>query len=105
MQDLTVAELKQRLDAGAKPAIVDVREPWEIKIAALDGALAIPMNQIPAQLGAIPKDRDVVVMCHHGVRSRYVGQFLAQQGFARVFNLKGGIDAWAREIDPAMAKY
>lgn len=105
MQDLSVGELKQRLDAGPAPVIVDVREPWEIKIAALDGALAIPMSQIPAQLAAIPKDRDIVVMCHHGVRSRYVGQFLAQQGYTRLFNLSGGIDAWAREIDPAMAKY
>lgn len=105
MQNLTVAELKQRLDAGAKPVIVDVREPWELRIAALDGALAIPMNQIPVQLAAIPKDCDVVLMCHHGVRSRYIGQFLAQQGFERLFNLQGGIDAWAREIDPAMAKY
>lgn len=105
MQDLSVAELKQRLDAGAKPVIVDVREPWEVRLAALDGALTIPMNQIPAQLAAIPKDRDVVVVCHHGVRSRYVGQFLAQQGYTRLFNLRGGIDAWAREIDPAMATY
>ena len=105
MQNLTVTELKQRLDAGVKPLIVDVREPWELRIAALDGALAIPMNQIPVQLAAIPKDRDVVLMCHHGVRSRYIGQFLAQQGFERLFNLQGGIDAWAREIDPSMAKY
>lgn len=106
MNHLTPAELKTRLSAGDSPPIIlDVREPWEVKICALPQATHIPMAQIPSRLAELDRERDIVVMCHHGIRSQHVAHFLAGQGFGRLFNLRGGIDAWAKEVDPKMAKY
>lgn len=106
MQQLTPAQLKARLESTApKPLILDVREPWELQVCALPGARHIPMGQIPARTKELDKDQDIVVMCHHGMRSQQVAYFLANQGFRKLYNLAGGIDAWARDVDPAMAKY
>lgn len=106
MQQLTVTELKARLDEGERaPIILDIREPWELGVCRLEPCLAIPMGQVPARLGELDPDSDIAVLCHHGVRSRHVTGFLLRQGYSRVFNVLGGIDAWAREVDPAMATY
>jgi adenylyltransferase/sulfurtransferase len=101
---MSVKELKQRIDAGDAPFILDVREPFEYQIANL-GARLIPMNEVPARLDEIPRDREVVVQCKSGGRSQRVAEFLAQSGYTRVANLSGGILAWASEIDPTMQKY
>ncbi len=105
IQQLTPAELKARLDQGEKLTILDVREPWEVAICALPGARHVPMREIQAQAGTLPRDTDLVVLCHHGVRSQYVASFLERLGFERLHNLAGGIDAWAKDVEPAMAKY
>ncbi|HEX9627783.1 MAG TPA: rhodanese-like domain-containing protein [Acidiferrobacterales bacterium] len=105
MRQITVSELKDRLDAGDSPLLLDVREPWELRVCALPGALHIPMRQVPARLGELDPDREIVVVCHHGVRSYQVVRFMEQQGFTNAINLAGGVDAWAREVDPEMAKY
>jgi rhodanese-related sulfurtransferase len=106
IRQLTVRELKQRLDQGTNNfTLLDVREPWECNICALPGATAIPMREIPARAAELPKDREIVVLCHHGVRSQRVASFLAGVGFTQLNNLEGGIDAWAREIDPKMPTY
>jgi len=97
-------ELKLRIDAGEPAYILDVREPWEYEIAQIGGKL-IPMNEIPKRLAEIDRDREIIVQCHHGVRSQRVAEFLKQSGFPRVVNLVGGIDAWSREVDPAVPKY
>lgn len=102
---LTPAQLKQRFDEGETPVILDVREPWEVAVCALPRARHIPMREIPAQAGTLPRDADVVVVCHHGVRSQYVASFLERLGFERLYNLAGGIDAWAKDVEPTMAKY
>jgi len=107
---MTVQELKAVLEGtGAKPLILDVREPWEVNICALPCAKHIPMGQVPARLdelnAELGDDQELIVMCHHGVRSQRVCYFLAHQGFSKLHNLHGGIDAWAREIEPGMAKY
>jgi len=104
---LSVQQLNERLSQGGgpTPTIVDVREPWEVNVCALPGAKLIPMRQIPGRLDELPRDSELVIMCHHGVRSQHVAQFLDQQGFTKVFNLRGGIDAWAKEIDNKMAVY
>lgn len=91
--------------ASARPVLLDVREPWEVEIACLEGSLQIPMQQVPGRLDDIPRDRPVVCVCHHGVRSLHVAHYLARQGFEDLFNLAGGIDAWAREIDPSCPTY
>ncbi len=88
-----------------QPILLDVREPWELEIAAIQGALHIPMGQIPARHDELPADRPVICLCHHGVRSLQVGLFLQRQGFETVYNLRGGIDAWSREVDPSVAMY
>lgn len=106
MKQLTVRELKDRLAApGEPPVLLDVREGWELNICALPGAVHIPMGQIPARLDELDPRRETVVVCHHGVRSLRVAHFLESRGFRNLYNLQGGVDAWAREIDPAMHKY
>lgn len=107
MQQMSPTELQARL-AGSDappPLILDVREPWEVNICALPQATHIPMAQIPARIEELARDREIVVMCHHGVRSQHVAYFLASQGFAKLYNLRGGIDAWAKEVEPGMPKY
>ncbi|MFB6260377.1 MAG: rhodanese-like domain-containing protein [Thiohalorhabdaceae bacterium] len=91
--------------AEPSPVVLDVREPRELAVCALDDAVHIPMNEIPARLDELPADREVVVMCHHGMRSMQVTQFLRHQGFSHVRNLAGGIDAWAARVDPDMPRY
>jgi rhodanese-related sulfurtransferase len=106
MKQLSVRELEERLAApGDPPVILDVREGWELNICALPGSVHIPMGQVPARAGELDPDRETVVVCHHGVRSLRVAHFLESRGFQNLYNLQGGVDAWAREIDPAMHKY
>jgi rhodanese-related sulfurtransferase len=85
--------------------ILDVREPWELEIAAINGALNIPMQSIPAALGALPKEQAIMMICHHGIRSMPVARFLEQQGFDDLFNVQGGTDAWSRLVDPQLPRY
>ncbi len=101
---ITVKELKRRIDAGENPYILDVREPWEYVIAQIGGRL-IPQNEIPQRIAEIDREREVIVHCHSGVRSQRVAEFLKQSGFPRVANLAGGINAWSVEIDPTVPKY
>ena len=89
----------------AKPLVLDVREPWEHEICNIPDSKLLPMQEIPARLQELPADTDIVVVCHHGMRSLQVAQFLKQSGLARVFNLSGGIAAWAAQVDPDMSQY
>ena len=84
---------------------LDVREDSELAICRIEGALHIPMGEIPERHTALPKDVPLVVLCHHGMRSMNVIQFLAAKGFENTFNLSGGIHAWASDVDPAMRSY
>ena len=97
--------LKVLLESPQPPLVLDVREKWELEAARLPDTLDIPMAQIPQRLADLPRDRDIVVMCHGGVRSLRVAQFLAQNGFSRVANLTGGIHAWASDVDPSIGTY
>jgi len=101
---MTVKELKQRLDAGEDVFVLDVREPYEYQIANI-GAKLIPQNDVPKRLSEIDRDREIVVQCRSGQRSQRIAEYLAQQGYGNVKNLAGGILAWADEIDPKMQKY
>jgi rhodanese-related sulfurtransferase len=91
------------------PLVLDVREAWELQTASVkaDGfeLLAIPMMDIPARLAEVPRDRPVACLCHHGGRSQRVAGFLEQQGYTKVANIAGGIDAWSQERDPTVARY
>ena len=85
--------------------LLDVREPWEYEKARIEAARLIPMRELPARIAELDAARDVVAICHHGGRSMQVAMFLEKQGFKRVHNLVGGIDAWSRTIDPAVPLY
>ncbi len=104
--EITTEELKALLDNKAGVEVLDVREPWEIETASLAGSTNIPMNDIPARFKEeLDPQKHVVVVCHHGVRSMNVTAWLRQQGFENVQSLRGGIDRWAREIDPKIPLY
>ena len=105
-QKMSVQELADRLAAGEAIFLLDVRERPEFDLCHLDGAVLIPVGMIPNNRKRIPTDRPVVVYCHHGIRSANVAQYLyAQEGLTNLYNLDGGINAWAREIEPEMAVY
>lgn len=102
---VTVAELDRRRATGEAITILDVREPWELDLARFPDALAIPLATLPTRVGEVPTDRPVVVVCHHGMRSYKAMSWLRQNGVANAINLEGGIDAWARQIEPSMGVY
>ena len=101
----SVIQLKQLLDSGADFCLLDVREPWEVALAAFPRSLHIPLNEIPRRLKELDAGSTIIVACKSGGRSEKVANFLLSQGFEKVFNLQGGIAAWSREIDPSVAAY
>ncbi len=103
--DVTVETLAELRRSGTSITVLDVREPWEIQICALDGSLNIPMQSVPDRLADVPNDQPVLVLCHHGVRSAHVTAWLRRQGRPHAVNVAGGIDAWARRVDPEMETY
>lgn len=105
IEDLTPAEVADRLRSDSPPVLVDVREDWERNLASVPGAVPMPMAQVPARLAELPADRDIVLLCHHGTRSLSVAQWLRTQGFDRVANVNGGIDAWSAAVDPSIPTY
>jgi rhodanese-related sulfurtransferase len=107
MNQITAGQLAAWLaDAGRdQPLLLDVREPWEWETARIEGSQHIPMREVPARLGEIDPDREVVAICHHGGRSQQVAMFLDKNGFSKVHNLQGGVDAWSRTVDPAVPLY
>jgi rhodanese-related sulfurtransferase len=88
-----------------QPVLLDVREPWEWQAARIEGSRHIPMREVPARLDELDRGREVVAICHHGGRSQQVAMFLEKNGFAKVHNLVGGVDAWSRTVDPAVPLY
>jgi rhodanese-related sulfurtransferase len=106
MRELTSDECKTYVEqATDKPLLLDVREPWEYRIAHLEGSTLIPMRQIPQQAKSLDPGRETIVICHHGIRSRQVARFLESLGFSNVINLAGGMDAWARNTDTELSTY
>jgi adenylyltransferase/sulfurtransferase len=103
--NITPADLSVRLARGESLYILDVREPWEVDVAVIEGSNTIPMSNVPARMAEIPRDREVVVICHHGMRSAMVADYLRSAGVPQVLNLTGGIDRWSVEVDPSVARY
>ncbi|CAN5278122.1 rhodanese-like domain-containing protein [soil metagenome] len=111
------AAWRDRATAGLAPTVLpvvlDVREPWEVQTASVkeDGfrLLALPMREIPARVAelrdTLGADHPIACLCHHGMRSLQVANYLAQSGFGEVVNLQGGIDAWSQQVDPSVARY
>lgn len=106
MRHLQARDLDSWLAAAPGPvSLLDVREPWEFEVCRIEGSRLVPLSQLPARLGELDPGLTTVVICHHGVRSLRAAAYLEHCGFADVVNLSGGIDAWARTVDPAMAVY
>jgi len=104
--EITAQEVHERLARGEDLLLVDCREPEELRIARLPRAQHIPLREIPTQSADLDTEREPIVLCHHGVRSARAAAFLREQaGFRRVRSLRGGIDAWSREIDPTIPRY
>ncbi|MGI9088427.1 MAG: molybdopterin-synthase adenylyltransferase MoeB [Chthoniobacterales bacterium] len=105
VREISVQELKRRMDAGEPTILLDVREAFEDEIARIDGAKLIPLGELPTRLQELPRTSEVVIHCHSGVRSAHAVELLQAAGFDKVFNLAGGIDAWSEEIDPSVPRY
>jgi rhodanese-related sulfurtransferase len=103
--EIDAATLDALRRAAEPPAILDVREPWETDICVLPESILIPLGTLPSRIAEVPTGRPVVVMCHHGARSAHATAWLRRNGFPLATNLEGGIDAWARTIDPSMKVY
>ena len=107
MQQIRALQLADWLadESRPSPVLLDVREQAELEICQLDNSLHIPMHLVPMRLAEIDPAQDVVVICHHGARSMQVAMFLERNGFGSVYNLMGGVEAWAGEVDPGMRRY
>ncbi len=103
--EITVQKLREKQDAGTDIVLLDVREPEEVELVQLPNSVHIPMGDIPSRLHEFDPDSEIVVYCHHGVRSLQVVHFLHQHDFEHIVSLAGGIDVWAIEIEPEMARY
>lgn len=104
-QQCSASELKEMLASDHPPCILDVREAWELEICRLQDCIHIPLSELPRKIDELPRDQDIVVVCHHGVRSLQAAAIIRMQGLTRTINLRGGIHSWAEQIDPLMNKY
>jgi adenylyltransferase/sulfurtransferase len=102
---ISVQELKQKMDAQEVLTLVDVREPWEYDVAQISGSLLMPLGELETRLTELPREGIVVMQCHSGMRSEEGARLLQKAGFANVYNLEGGIEAWSRDVDPTVPRY
>lgn len=108
MNSIDAMTLKNRLTAQtghSLPLLLDVREPHETALCKIADSVLMPLGEIRARLNELPHDREIIVICHHGMRSQHAGMLLENAGFPRITNLSGGIDAWATLVEPGMVKY
>lgn len=102
---LSPAELRERMERDRELQLIDVREAAEHEIASIEGARLLPLSRFPEWADQLNPEAEIVFMCHHGIRSAQVCAYLARQGFRRLYNLSGGIDAWSCEVDPKVPRY
>ena len=104
---MTPSELAQKLAGSPPPRLLDVREPWEFQRAALPQARLIPVDDLPARVAELNdwREEEIIVYCHHGIRSAHAIAFLRGMGFLHLHNLTGGIDRWSVEVDPETPRY
>ena len=105
MNTLSPTELKRRLDAGESLVLLDVREPEELAIASIEGARTIPLGDLGSRHEELDPRLPTVCICHHGIRSAMAAESLKRLGFREVYNLTGGVDRWAVDVDPTMKRY
>jgi len=105
IQQITPLQLQQKRAQQPDLKILDVREPHEFEFAHIVDSILIPLSLIPLKIEELDRNEDFVVLCHHGVRSMMACQFLAKEGFEKLYNLAGGIDAWSLECDSTVPRY
>jgi rhodanese-related sulfurtransferase len=105
MSEITPDDLKAQLADGPAPLLLDVRQDWETRLCRLPNAVHIPIEEIELRVEELNPEDEIVVYCHQGVRSAAVAHWLRGLGFKSVKNLVGGLDLWARTVDPAMRRY
>jgi rhodanese-related sulfurtransferase len=105
VQPLLPAELRARLEAGDELVLLDVREQHEFELCRIEGSLHIPLSELSLRHVELDPEREIVCVCHHGIRSANAAAALARLDFDRLYNLVGGVDRWAREVDPGMPRY
>ncbi len=105
VKQLSATELKTRIQNEPHLLLLDVREPNEFEFARIENSVLIPLNQIPQRLGELNPQQEIVVICHHGVRSQQACMYLVNSGFEHVANLTGGIDAWSCNCDSSVPRY
>ena len=103
--DIGVHQLAEMRNDGAPHLVLDIREPEELAVCVINGSVTIPMQRVPDELEGLPRENPLIVVCHHGMRSAMVTEFLRKNGFDNAWNLAGGIDAWSRQIEPDMLRY
>ena len=106
-QQIVPQDLAQRIKAGEKFLILDVRQPWEHETSRIEGSVLVPLNELPARHGELKLEagQKLVTYCHHGVRSFNAAAVLEQLGHATVYSLAGGLAAWSRDVDPKVPAY
>jgi rhodanese-related sulfurtransferase len=105
VKQLSATELKNKIQQEEKLFFLDVREPHEFKYAHIANSVLIPLNQIPNRLGELDPQQEIVVICHHGIRSQQAANYLVQSGYKNIANLTGGIDAWSCSCDSSVRRY
>lgn len=105
VKEISPGELQLLLDSGQDYILLDVRQPWEFKICQLPNSINIPLNDLDKSVAQLPDDKEIVTICHHGVRSKQAAIILEQSGYLKVVSLQGGVEAWARDINPTMERY
>ncbi|MFA6162620.1 MAG: rhodanese-like domain-containing protein [Methylobacter sp.] len=105
VKQVSATELKTRIQNEDSPFLLDVREPNEFQYASIENSVLIPLNQIPQRLGELDPQQEIVVICHHGMRSQQAASYLVHSGFKNIANLTGGIDAWSCHCDSSVPRY
>ena len=104
--EVSAGQVQSMRKRGDQFTLLDVREPWEIEKASIENSINIPMGDVPSRAHQeLDPDEHIIVLCHHGVRSLSVTNWLRQQGFGKVQSVRGGIDGWARTVDPKIPLY
>ncbi len=106
MREFSALQLKAYLEeCEDQPLLLDVRQVWEFDVCKIENSVLLPMSQITAEAKTLDFERETVVICHHGIRSRSVGRYLEQIGFKNIINLSGGVAQWAKTVDNQMPTY
>ena len=113
MRHFTPQQLQDFINESAKndmpPLLLDVREPWEFEYCHIEGSVLIPMGELASELETlqdeVDHDREIIMICHHGIRSRQMGYYMEQAGYKNITNLDGGVEAWAENVEPSMKRY